>query len=74
MSSAPSVFAGHSDFIAARAGYHPKAAPTGEPPGGELVVTHGPAHALAPTTRALTDDQLAAIADSEGVVGVSLGA
>lgn len=37
-----------------------------------LVVTHGAAHALSPTTRALTDDQIAAIADSGGVIGVSL--
>jgi len=37
-----------------------------------LVVTHGAAHALSPTSRALTERQLAAIADSGGVVGVSL--
>jgi membrane dipeptidase len=37
-----------------------------------LVVTHGAAHALSPTSRALTDRQLDAIADSGGVVGVSL--
>jgi membrane dipeptidase len=39
-----------------------------------LVVTHGAAHALSPTSRALTDRQLAAIADSGGVVGISLEA
>ncbi|GGL01749.1 membrane dipeptidase [Sphaerisporangium melleum] len=37
-----------------------------------LVVTHGAAHALSPTSRALTDDQIVAIADSGGVIGVSL--
>jgi membrane dipeptidase len=37
-----------------------------------LVVTHGAAHALSPTSRALTDRQLAAISASGGVVGVSL--
>ncbi|MEU7002609.1 membrane dipeptidase [Nonomuraea sp. NPDC046570] len=37
-----------------------------------LVVTHGAAHTLSPTTRALTDDQITAIADSGGVIGVSL--
>lgn len=37
-----------------------------------LVVTHGAAHALSPTSRALTDEQLAAIAESGGIVGVSL--
>ena len=37
-----------------------------------LVVTHGAAHALSPTSRALTERQLAAIADSGGLVGVSL--
>lgn len=37
-----------------------------------LVVTHGAAHALSPTSRALTERQLDAIADSGGLVGVSL--
>jgi membrane dipeptidase len=37
-----------------------------------LVVTHGAAHALSPTTRALTDDQITAIAETGGVIGVSL--
>lgn len=36
-----------------------------------LVVTHGAAHALSPTSRALTDDQITAIAGSGGVIGVS---
>jgi membrane dipeptidase len=37
-----------------------------------LVVTHGAAHALSPTSRALTDDQIAAIVDSGGLIAVSL--
>lgn len=37
-----------------------------------LVVTHGAAHALSPTSRALTERQIDAIADSGGLVGVSL--
>jgi membrane dipeptidase len=37
-----------------------------------LVVTHGAAHALSPTSRALTERQLDAIADLHGLVGVSL--
>lgn len=36
-----------------------------------LVVSHTAAHALAPRSRNLTDDQLAAVADSHGVVGVT---
>lgn len=37
-----------------------------------LVATHSNAHALCPTSRNLTDDQLRAIRDSGGVTGVSL--
>jgi membrane dipeptidase len=36
-----------------------------------LVATHTAAHALVPRTRNLTDEQLAAIGDSNGVVGVT---
>lgn len=36
-----------------------------------LVVTHSAAHALVPSTRNLIDDQLVAIADSNGVVGLT---
>jgi membrane dipeptidase len=36
-----------------------------------LVATHSCAHALVPTSRNLTDEQLAAIGDSNGVVGVN---
>jgi len=36
-----------------------------------LVVSHSAAHALAPRSRNLTDDQLAAVAESQGVVGVT---
>jgi membrane dipeptidase len=36
-----------------------------------LVATHSNAHALSPSTRNLTDRQLAAIRDSRGVVGVN---
>jgi membrane dipeptidase len=36
-----------------------------------LVVSHTAAHSLAPRSRNLTDDQLAAVADSHGVVGVT---
>jgi len=38
-----------------------------------LVFSHGGAHAICPSTRNLTDDQLDAIADSDGLVGVQLG-
>ncbi|WP_075183100.1 dipeptidase [Pantoea sp. 1.19] len=38
-----------------------------------LVATHSNAHALCPQPRNLTDDQLAAIADSDGLVGVNFG-
>ncbi|WP_435360147.1 dipeptidase [Haloarchaeobius sp. DFWS5] len=37
-----------------------------------LVVSHTAVHAICPATRNLTDDQLDAIADSGGVVGISL--
>jgi membrane dipeptidase len=50
------------------AGFRDVAAHTRAP----LVVTHGAAHALSPTTRALTDDQIAAVAETGGVIGVSL--
>lgn len=36
-----------------------------------LVMSHGTAHALTPTSRAATDAQLRAIADSGGLIGVS---
>ncbi len=36
-----------------------------------LVATHSNAHALCPSTRNLTDEQLAAIRDSDGMVGVN---
>lgn len=36
-----------------------------------LVVSHASCHALAPTSRNLTDDQLRRIADSDGVVGIN---
>ena len=36
-----------------------------------LVATHCCAHALAPSSRNLTDDQLRAIRDSDGVVGLN---
>jgi membrane dipeptidase len=36
-----------------------------------LVATHSNAHALCPATRNLTDRQLAAIRDSDGMVGVN---
>lgn len=36
-----------------------------------LVISHGTAHALTPTSRAATDAQLRAIADSGGLIGVS---
>ena len=39
-----------------------------------LVATHSCAHALCPTTRNLTDRQLDAIKESDGMVGVNLGA
>ncbi len=38
-----------------------------------LVATHSNAHALCPTTRNLTDKQLAAIKASEGLVGLNFG-
>ncbi|HKP53145.1 MAG TPA: dipeptidase [Chloroflexia bacterium] len=38
-----------------------------------LVATHSNAHALCPITRNLTDKQLAAIAESDGMVGVNFG-
>lgn len=37
-----------------------------------LVASHSNAHALCPSTRNLTDEQLAAIRDSDGLVGVNL--
>lgn len=39
--------------------------------GAPLVATHSNAHALCPTTRNLTDRQLDAIRDSDGMVGVN---
>ncbi|QLG63827.1 dipeptidase [Halorarum salinum] len=36
-----------------------------------LVVSHGAAHAVSPAARNLTDDQLRAVADSGGVVGLT---
>ncbi len=36
-----------------------------------VVATHSSAHAICPTTRNLTDDQLVAIRDSHGLVGVN---
>jgi membrane dipeptidase len=36
-----------------------------------LVATHSGVHALSPRTRNLTDDQLAAIRDSNGIVGIT---
>ncbi len=36
-----------------------------------LVATHSAAHAICPVTRNLTDDQLAAIRDSDGLVGMN---
>ena len=36
-----------------------------------LVVTHTAAHALCPSTRNLTDEQLDAVGESDGVVGVA---
>jgi membrane dipeptidase len=36
-----------------------------------IVATHSSAHAICPTTRNLTDDQLLAIRDSNGLVGVN---
>jgi membrane dipeptidase len=38
-----------------------------------LVATHSNAHAICPMTRNLTDKQLAAIAESDGMVGVNFG-
>lgn len=40
---------------------------------GPMAVTHTGAHAVSPHSRNLTDDQLRAIADSGGVVGLTLG-
>lgn len=40
--------------------------------GGPLVATHSNAHALCPASRNLTDRQLAAIAESGGLVGLNL--
>lgn len=37
-----------------------------------LVVTHGAAHKLSPTSRGLTDEQLKIVAASAGIVGISL--
>ena len=37
-----------------------------------LIATHSNVHVLCPTTRNLTDDQLRAIKDSDGMVGVNL--
>jgi membrane dipeptidase len=39
-----------------------------------LVVSHAGAHAVAPVSRNLTDEQLDAIADSDGIVGVTFAA
>ncbi len=39
-----------------------------------LVATHSNAHAIAPQSRNLTDDQLSAIAETGGLVGVNFGA
>ena len=41
------------------------------PCSGSLVATHSNAHALAPWTRNLTDRQLDAIRDSDGMVGLN---
>ena len=38
-----------------------------------LIATHSNAHAVAPTSRNLTDDQLALIADTGGLVGLNFG-
>jgi membrane dipeptidase len=38
-----------------------------------LVATHSNAHAVCPTARNLTDDQLRAIADTNGMVGLNFG-
>jgi len=38
-----------------------------------LVATHSNAHAIAPHSRNLTDDQLRAIAESDGLVGLNFG-
>ena len=40
---------------------------------GPLVASHSGVHALAPTTRNLTDDQLDAIGTSDGLVGIIYG-
>jgi membrane dipeptidase len=49
------------------AGFWDLAATTTKP----IVATHSNAHALCPSTRNLTDKQLAAIRDSDGIVGVN---
>ena len=49
------------------AGFWDVAATTSKP----LVATHSNAHALCPSTRNLTDKQLAAIRDSDGIVGLN---
>ncbi|WP_243690372.1 membrane dipeptidase, partial [Cronobacter sakazakii] len=41
--------------------------------GGPLVATHSNAHALCAQPRNLTDEQLAAINASDGLVGVNFG-
>ena len=38
-----------------------------------LVVSHAGVHAISPTTRNLTDEQLDAIAESDGLVGIQFG-
>lgn len=40
---------------------------------GPLVVTHAGVHDIAPTSRNLTDDQLDAIGETDGVVGIQFG-
>jgi len=51
-------------------GFDDVAAITGAP----LVATHSNAHALCPSTRNLTDRQLAVIAESDGMVGLNFAA
>jgi len=41
---------------------------------GPMAVTHTGAHAVSPHSRNLTDDQLRAVAESGGVIGVTFGA
>jgi membrane dipeptidase len=38
---------------------------------GPLVVSHTAAHAICPSTRNLTDEQLDAVADTDGVIGIA---